>query len=115
MNWSGLLKFLTFNAAKDVCRKWVCPVPNKDLERISVSLIGGLELRNSVPIHPDMLELFHDGKYIELRDGEKLRSACIYIIVGLGNTETVTGISPAHRCHASVSGPLEFLKLLAAA
>jgi putative transposase len=30
------------------------------------------------------LALFMDGKYIELRDGDKLRSACIYIVVGLG-------------------------------
>src|SRR4030095_16113551 len=32
----------------------------------------------------DMLALFVDAKYIELRDGDKLRSACIYIVVGLG-------------------------------
>jgi putative transposase len=30
------------------------------------------------------LALFLDGKYIELRDGDKLRSICIYIVVGLG-------------------------------
>ena len=35
-------------------------------------------------IHPDMLALFLDGKYIELRDRDKLRSACIYTIIGLG-------------------------------
>ena len=40
-----------------------------DLERVAVGLIEELELRNSRPIHPDMLAVFLDGKYIELRDG----------------------------------------------
>jgi len=31
-----------------------------------------------------MLAVFVDGKYVELRDGDKLRSACIYLVVGLG-------------------------------
>src|SRR5215470_17592962 len=31
-----------------------------------------------------MMALFVDGKYIELRDGDKLRSACIYTVIGLG-------------------------------
>jgi len=57
----------------------------QDLERVAVGLIEELELRNSRPIHPDMLALFLDGKYIELREGDKLRSACIYIVVGLGS------------------------------
>ena len=56
----------------------------QDLERVAVGLIDELELRNSRPIHPDMLALFLDGKYIELREGDKLRSACIYLVVGLG-------------------------------
>jgi transposase-like protein len=56
----------------------------QDLDRVAVGLIEELDLRNSRPIHPDMLALFLDGKYIELRDGDKLRTACIYIVVGLG-------------------------------
>src|SRR2546422_8527452 len=40
--------------------------------------------RNSRPLDPDLLALFVDGKYVELRDGDKLRSACIYLAVGLG-------------------------------
>jgi transposase-like protein len=27
--------------------------------------------------------VFVDGKYVELRDGDKLRSACIYLAIGL--------------------------------
>jgi transposase-like protein len=56
----------------------------QDLERVAAGLIEELELRNSRPVDPDLIALFMDGKYIELRDGDKLRSACIYLVVGLG-------------------------------
>jgi putative transposase len=72
------------NAAKDALQKMGLSRCEQDLDRIAVGLIEELELRNSRPIHPDMLALFLDGKYIELREGDKLRSACIYIVVGLG-------------------------------
>ena len=74
----------SLNAAKDALQKMGLSRSEQDLERVAVALIEELELRNSRPIHPDMLALFLDGKYIELRDGDKLRSACIYIVVGLG-------------------------------
>jgi putative transposase len=72
------------NAAKDALQKMGLTRCEQDLDRIAVGLIEELELRNSRPIHPDMLALFLDGKYIELREGDKLRSACIYIVIGLG-------------------------------
>jgi len=74
----------SINAAKDALQKMGLSRSEQDLERVAVGLIEELELRNNRPVHPDMLALFMDGKYIELRDGEKLRSACIYIVVGLG-------------------------------
>src|SRR5262245_13881594 len=74
----------SLNAAKDALQKMGLSRCEQDLERVAISLIEELELRNSRPIHPDMLALFLDGKYIELRDGDKLRTACIYIVVGLG-------------------------------
>ena len=72
------------NAAKDALQKMGLSRSEQDLERVAVGLIEELELRNSRPIHPDMMALFVDGKYIELRDGDKLRSACIYTVIGLG-------------------------------
>ena len=74
----------SINAAKDALQKMGLSRSEQDLERVAVGLIDELELRNSRPIHPDMLALFLDGKYIELREGDKLRSACIYLVVGLG-------------------------------
>ena len=74
----------SINAAKDALQKMGLSRSEQDLDRVAIGLIEELELRNSRPIHPDLIALFLDGKYIELRDGDKLRSACIYIIVGLG-------------------------------
>src|SRR5215468_6644716 len=74
----------SLNAAKDALQKMGLSRSEQDIERVAASLIEELELRNSRPIHPDMLALFLDGKYIELREGDKLRTACIYIVVGLG-------------------------------
>ena len=74
----------SLNAAKDALQKMGLSRCEQDLERVAISLIEELELRNSRPIHPDMLALFVDAKYIELRDGDKLRTACIYVVVGLG-------------------------------
>ena len=56
----------------------------RDRERVATGMIEELELRNSRPLDPDMLAVFVDGKYVELRDGDKLHSACIYLAIGLG-------------------------------
>jgi transposase-like protein len=74
----------SISAAKDALQKMGLSRSEQDVERVAIGLIEELELRNSRPLHPDMLALFLDGKYIELRDGDKLRSAGIYIVVGLG-------------------------------
>src|SRR5687767_10569769 len=70
----------SINAAKDALQKMGLSRSEQDMERVAMGLIEELELRNSRPIHPDMLALFMDGKYIELREGDKLRTACIYIV-----------------------------------
>jgi transposase-like protein len=72
------------NAAKDALQKMGLSCSDQELERVATGLIEELELRNSRPIDPDMLAVFVDGKYIELRESDKLRSACIYLVVGLG-------------------------------
>ena len=74
----------SINAAKDALQKMGLSRSEQELELVAIGLIEELELRNNRPIHPDMLALFVDGKYIELLEGDKLRLACIYIVVGLG-------------------------------
>lgn len=74
----------SIHAAKDALHKMGLSSSEQDLERVATGMIEELELRNSRPLDPDMLAVFVDGKYVELRDGDKLRSACIYLVVGLG-------------------------------
>ena len=74
----------SIHAAKDALQKMGLSHSEQDLECVATSLIEELELRNSRPLDPDMLAVFVDGKYVELREGDKLRSACIYLVVGLG-------------------------------
>jgi len=72
------------NAVKEALGKMGLSSAKQDLESIATSLIEELELHNSRPLDPDLLALFVDGKWVELRDGDKLRLACIYLVVGLG-------------------------------
>src|SRR5437667_620766 len=72
------------NAVKEALGKMGLSSAKQDLEAIATGLIEELELHNSRPLDPDLLALFVDGKYVELRDGDKLRPACIYLVVGLG-------------------------------
>ncbi len=48
----------------------------QELDRVATDLMEELELRNSRPLDPDLLALFLDGKYVEFRDGDRLRPAC---------------------------------------
>ncbi len=74
----------SIHAAKDALQKMGLSSSEQDLERVATGMIEELELHNSRPLDPDMLAVFVDGKYVELRDGDKLRSSCIYLAIGLG-------------------------------
>src|SRR5215471_12249377 len=72
------------NAARQALRKMGLSSSEQDLENVATGLIEELDLRNSRPVDPDLLALFFDGKYIEIKDGDRLKPACIYLVVGLG-------------------------------
>ncbi|MGH7928266.1 MAG: IS256 family transposase [Candidatus Binatia bacterium] len=74
----------SLNAARDALQKMGLSHSTEDLDAVATSLIEELDLRNSRPLDPDLLALFLDGKYVEIRDGDRLRPACIYLAVGLG-------------------------------
>ena len=66
----------SLNSAKDALQKMGLSRSQQDLETVAASLIEELELRNSRPLPCDLLALFLDGKYVEFRDGDRLRPAC---------------------------------------
>jgi len=74
----------SINAAKQALRQMGLSSSEEELESVAQSFVEELQLRNSRSLDPDMLALFIDGKYIEWREGDKLRPATIYVVVGLG-------------------------------
>jgi putative transposase len=98
--FSLLASSRSLNAVKDALQKMGLSSSQQELERVATGLIEELDLRNSRPLDPDLLALFLDGKYVEFRDGDRLRSACIYVIVGLrrdGKKQVLTCLPRAGR------------------
>lgn len=89
------------NAAKDALRKMGLSGSEQDLERVADSLVDEPELRNSRPLHADMLAVFVDGRYVEMREGDKLRTACIYVVsvwpATAGNPYSAVSSNPPGR------------------
>jgi putative transposase len=81
---SLLLSSRSISSAKNALRRLGLPIPEKELDTVSSQLVEEMELRNTSPISPDMLAIFMDGKYVELRDNDRIRPATIYLVVGLG-------------------------------
>ena len=72
------------NAAKAALRKMGLAASEDELEAVAHNFIEELELRNTRPLDPDLLALFLDAKYVEVREGDRLRPGAIYLVVGLG-------------------------------
>jgi transposase-like protein len=99
-----LLSLLTsgrsLHAVKNALQKMGLSSSQQELESVATGLIEELDLRNSRPLDPDLLALFLDGKYVEFRDGDRLRPACIYVVVGLrrdGKKQVFTCLPRAGR------------------
>jgi transposase-like protein len=72
------------NSAKMALRKMGLSSSEEELDTVATNLVEELELRNTRPVDPDLIALFVDGKYVEVRDADRLRPCCIYVVVGLG-------------------------------
>lgn len=72
------------NAARDALKKLGLSICESDLDTVAADLVDELELRNSRPLDTDLIALFIDAKYVELRDADRLRPASIYLAIGLG-------------------------------
>src|ERR1700758_1393697 len=72
------------SAAREALHKMGLTSSPQELEQIAAGFIEELELRNTRPLDPDLLALFFDGKYVEVKEGDRLKPACIYLVIGLG-------------------------------
>jgi putative transposase len=72
------------SAAREALHKMGLSHSEPELEKVALGFIEELELRNTRPLDPDLLALFFDGKYVEVKDGDRLKPTCIYLAIGLG-------------------------------
>src|SRR5437879_6748222 len=98
--FSLLASARSLNAVKDALQKMGLSTSPQELEQVATELMAEWDLRNSRPLDADFLALFLDGKYVEFRDQDRLRPACIYVVVGLrraGNKQVLTCLPRAGR------------------
>lgn len=74
----------SLSAARDALHKMGLSHSEPELEKVAAGFMEELELRNTRSLDPDLLALFCDGKYVEVRDGDRLKPTCIYLVIGLG-------------------------------
>lgn len=72
------------NSAKSALRRLGLSGSEPDIDAVAHEFIEELQLRNSRPLDPDLLALFLDAKYVEVKEADRLRPCAIYLIVGLG-------------------------------
>jgi putative transposase len=73
----------SLNATKQALRGLGLPASEPQLQTVAKHFITEFELRNTRPLDTDLLALFLDAKYVEVRDGDRLRPYGVYIAVGL--------------------------------
>jgi putative transposase len=74
----------SISAAKAALSKMGLPCSASELDQVASEFIESVGLRNEAPIDPDQLAVFIDAKYVDLRDGDRIRPATIYVVVALG-------------------------------
>jgi len=73
----------SLEAAKDTLRHLGLSVPDSELDRIVAELTQELDLLNTRPVPVDLLALYYDAKYVEIREKDRLRTFTIYTAVGV--------------------------------
>jgi transposase-like protein len=73
----------SLNAAKNALKKMGLGSCSEELDSVASGLVEELELVNTRPVDPDLLAIFLDGKHVEVKDVDRLRAACVYLVVGL--------------------------------
>jgi putative transposase len=73
----------SIGAAKSALKKMGLSASESDLDAVAKEYAEIIALKNTAAIDPDMIALFIDAKVVEIRDDDRIRPACIYVVVGL--------------------------------
>lgn len=73
----------SLNATKEALQGLGLPASEPQLEAVAKHFISEFDLRNTRPLDTDLLALYLDAKYVEVRDGDRLRPYGVYVAVGL--------------------------------
>ncbi len=73
----------SLEAAKDALRHLGLAVPESQLDDVVSELEHELDLLNTRPVPVDLLAFYCDGKYVEIRERDRLRPFTIYTVVGI--------------------------------
>lgn len=76
----------SLNATKEALRGLGLPASEPQLDRVAQHFIAEFELRNTRPLDTDLIALFLDAKYVEVRESDRLRPYGVYVAVGLDRT-----------------------------
>jgi len=71
------------NAVKAALKKMGLSHCEEDLDALAKEFLDDFDLLSTRPVPADLLALYVDGKYVEIRDGDRIRPCCIYLAVGL--------------------------------
>jgi transposase-like protein len=74
----------SIEATREALRGLGLPATEDHITEVARHFVDEFDLRNTRPLDSDMLALFVDAKYVEIREGDHLRPSCLYVVVGLG-------------------------------
>jgi transposase-like protein len=74
----------SLNATREALRSLGLPASEPQLETVARHFIDEFDLRNTRPLDTDLVALFVDAKYVEVREASSLRPCCLYLALGLG-------------------------------
>jgi transposase-like protein len=73
----------SLNATREALRGLGLPASDESLDGVASHFADEFELHNTRPLDTDALALFVDAKYVEIREGDRLKPCCLYLAVGL--------------------------------
>lgn len=80
---SLLLSSRSKNAAKQSLARLGLPYSEEQMDQISAEVLEEFKLKNTAPLDPDLLAVWLDAKFLEVKEGQTLKPYTTYLLIGL--------------------------------